>query len=288
MNLITGSNGSAAYYLADELRGDCVGLARPDCDLTNFTHVCDKLDELKPDVIYHLASYADVGESFNRVGYTMHNNVAGTVNLLEACRKLNIRPVIQICSTSEVYGNPGPQPVTESQQLAPINPYAVSKTTQDLLGSVYAKAYGFRVVITRAFGYVNPRRASLSLSSFARQIVAVERGLSDAVPHGNLKSVRTFCDVRDIVRAYRVATEKEGVFNIGSERPISIGDALDIIVGFATCPIRLVSNPALMRPTDVTHMIPDCTKFRNATGWEPQIPLEESLKWLLSICRASV
>lgn len=289
MNLITGSNGSAAYYLAHELRGDYVGLAKPECDLRNFEEVVAFLHKNRPDVIYHLASDAEVGLSFERVPYVMHNNVMGTVNLFEACRVLDIRPVMVICSTSEVYGNPGKWPITEDFPIAPVNPYAVSKTCQDLLGGMYEKAFGFSVVRTRAFGYINPRRGSLSLSAFARRIADIERGKQVELRHGNLFSRRTFCDVRDIARAYVLAgtTVRTGVFNIGSERPVTIGEALETLKGLAKTPIKMVQDPALMRPVDVTDQIPDCSKFRDATGWEPKITLEDSLKWLLSICRAS-
>jgi len=286
-NLITGSNGSCAYYLANELRGDCVGLARPDCDLRNFDEVVARIDHYKPDVIYHLASDAEVGKSFERVPYVMHNNIMGTVNLFEACRKVNIRPHIMICSTSEVYGNPGRWPITEDFPIAPVNPYAVSKATQDLMGGMYEKAYGFPVVRTRAFGYINPKRDSLSLTSFARQIVSIEKGEAEAMRHGNISSRRTFCDVRDVAAAYVYARGHTGTFNIGSDTPVSIGEALEILCGFSKVKIKKVQDPSLMRPIDVTDQIPDCTKFRNATGWEPTISLEDSLRWLLAICRST-
>lgn len=287
MNLITGSNGSAAYYLANELRGNYVGLSRPDCDLRDFDTVCARLDLHKPDVIYHLASDAEVGLSFERVHYVMHNNIMGTVNLFEACRRLNIRPNIVICSTSEVYGNPGKWPITEDFPIAPVNPYAVSKACQDLMGGMYEKAYGFSVVRTRAFGYINPRRATLSLSAFARKIADIERGKYVELRHGNLSSRRTFCDVRDVAKAYVIAATRGGTFNIGSERPVTIGEALEILCSYSKTPIKKVQDPALIRPIDVTDQIPDCSKFRNATGWEPKIRLEDSLRWLLATARAN-
>jgi nucleoside-diphosphate-sugar epimerase len=284
VNLITGANGSAAYYLAQELNGNYVGLSRPDCDLTDFKTLCERLDQYRPDVIYHLASDADVRGSFDRSIYVMRNNIMGTVNLFEACRELNIRPVMVICSTSEVYGNPGKYPITEDFPISPVNPYAVSKACQDLMGGMYEKAYGFRVVRTRAFGYINPKRDNLSLTSFAKQIIVAER-TGAKVHHGNLFSIRTFCDVRDIAKAYVLAAEKTGVFNIGSEQPISIKACLDMLASYSKVPVTLFQDPARMRPTDVTNQIPDCSKFRKATGWQPEIKLEDSLKWLLSTCR---
>lgn len=290
-SLITGGKGAAGSYLAEHLKesGDKVSiLARPECDLLDFNAVCERLADCRPDAIYHLASDADVSGSFSHVTEISRNNIMGTVHLFEAVRKLKMKCAIQVCSTSEVYGNPWIYPIKEDALIDPVNPYAFTKASQDLLGGVYAKSYLFRVVRTRAFGYINPRRANLSLTSFARQIVAIERGQQDKLRHGNLDSIRTFCDVRDIAVAYRLAIEKEGVFNIGSEKPISIGEALEMLVGYAKCEIELEQDHTLMRPVDVTDQIPDCTRFRRATGWEPEITLEESLQWLLSTCRASV
>lgn len=283
--LVTGGNGSCAYYLKDELKGNEIHeITRPHCDLLDFAGVVENLRSAQPDVIFHLAADADVRRSFDLPAPCIRNNTEGTVNIFEACRKLKIRPVIQICSSSEVYGNPGPKPITEDFPISPINPYAVSKAAQDLLGGMYER-YEFKVVRTRAFGYVNPRRSGIALTAFANRIVEIERGASTVMRHGNLDSVRTFCDVRDIARAYILATEETGVFNIGSEEPVSIGECLEILCGFAKKKVRLKLDKKLLRPTDVTHQIPDCSKFRKATGWTPQIPLKDSLRWLLACCR---
>lgn len=287
VSLITGSGGACAHYLKDVLIGEVHGIQRPDCDLTKIDQVCAKLDEVKPDVIYHLASDADVRQSFDIPQEVIQNNVIGTVNLFEACRKVGIKPTIQICSSSEVYGNPGSWPINEDFPIAPVNPYAVSKAAQDILGAQYAQCYGFRVVRTRAFGYVNPKRKDLSLSSFARQIVNVESGLQDHVEHGFLESVRTFCDVRDIAEAYRLAAEREGVFNIGATAPITVGGCLEILISLAKVPIKTKYQESRSRPSDVTNQIPDCSRFQKATGWEPKIPLKDSLRWLLACMRIS-
>jgi GDP-4-dehydro-6-deoxy-D-mannose reductase len=286
--LITGINGAAAHYLREYLiaRGDEVhGIGRPKVELTDYAQVSRELSAIAPDVIYHLAADADVLASFDDGGKTLRNNIDSAFNVLEAARKLPGRPVVQICSTSEVYGDPQHSPAAESWPLNPSNPYAVSKTTQDLLGQMYAKCYGMRVVCTRAFGYVNPRRRDLCLSNFAAQIVAIERGEQQVLRHGNLDSVRTFCDTRDIARAYAFAADLQGVYNIGSEAEISIWQCLEILKGMAYCPIKTELDPALVRPLDIKRCVPDCTKFRQATGWEPVISLDDSLRWLLNYYR---
>ena len=286
MNLITGSNGSCAHYLKAEL-GEWRGLARPQCNMTDADTVFERVAEYKPDVIYHLAAYANVRESFDTPQAVFDNNTLSTINLFEACRHADIRPVIVICSTSEVYGNPGAWPIQEGFATdRQTNPYAVSKRAQELIAKFYESCYGFPVVITRAFGYVNPRRANLSLTAFAKQIVAIERGEAKELRHGNLESVRTFCDVRDVVKAYVLAANHPGcTFNIGSEEPISIRGALAILKQYAQAEVLTIQDDSLMRPQDVTNIVPDCTLFRRVTGWEPKIPLKDSLSWLLEQCR---
>ena len=291
-NLITGANGAAAHYVAVYLAslGETVApIARPCCDLNDFEAVCATLDREKPDVIYHLAAKADVRASFEDGGATLKNNINSTVNLFEACRKLGQKPVMLVCSTSEVYGQPDSAPITEDFPYSPLNPYAVSKAAQDLLGRMYAIAYKFPVVVTRAFGYINPLREGIALSRFARQIAEIEAGKREVLEHGNLDSIRTFCDVRDIARAYVLAAETGGgVFNIGAEYPVSIERCLANLISMAKVPIKTRFDERLRRPTDVTRIIPDCSRFRRVTGWEPQILLRESLAWLLEHWRSQM
>lgn len=296
--LITGIRGAAGSYLATHLRKlgvQVVGLARPECDLTRFTQVRELLLAEMPDVIYHLASKADVRRSFDEPEEIFANNAGGSVTLFEAIRSIfrggapAWHPIINVCSTSEVYGEPGRIPIDETSPVRPTNPYAGSKTAADIWAQMYARCYGIRVVITRAFGYINPRRQDLALSNFARQIAAIERGEAEEIKHGNLDSVRTFCDVRDIVEAYALATDLppvaaphfSGIYNIGATEPISIGRCLSLLCEMARVPIRTRLDPALTRPADVTYQIPDTRRFRAMTGWQPKIPLRESLSWLL-------
>lgn len=252
--------------------------------MLDFGAVCLGLGS--PDVIFHLASKADVRKSFDSASEVFGNNVLGTINLFEAVRGSGADPLVVLCSSSEVYGNPEAYPIAEGWPMRPLNPYAVSKASQDLLGQMYGRCYGMRVVITRAFGYVNPRRRDLALSNFARQIVEIERGERDVLLHGNLDAVRTFCDVRDVVRAYALAVEP-GIYNIGSDEPVTVRECLEMLMDLSDKPIRTKEDASLMRPSDVTNQIPDCRRFKELTGWEPEISLEESLGWLLETYRAA-
>jgi len=259
-------------------------------DLTDFESVKSSLNTIKPDIIFNLASDADVRGSFDHPISTVRNNIQASHNIFEAVRLLKMKPIIKHCSTSEVYGESETPLIKESHCVRPSNPYAVSKATQDMLADVYFSSYQIPIIRTRMFTYINPRRLNLFASNFARQIVAIERGQADRLRHGNLDSTRTIIDVRDGVRAYWLAVEKGRpgeVYNIGGSHPYKVGDVLKLLIQKARTLIETEVDPSLLRPTDLKYQLPDSSKFINATGWTPKYSLDESLNFLLEELRSN-
>lgn len=315
--LITGITGSGGSYLAEyidqhhsdvEVHGvgrwhststaDNLSNIRSrvkvhECDLLDFSSVLAILEISRPDVIFHLAAHANVRASFQTPLSVMNNNIMGTANLFEAIRAAKLNPIVQVCSTSEVYGQVAPKdvPIREETPMRPSSPYAVSKVTQDMLGYTYFVAYKMPVIRTRMFAYLNPRRIDLFATSFARQVARIERGLQTELVHGNLDSVRTVIDVRDAMRAYWDAvlycTAGEA-YNIGGKTTMTVGQFLDLLKSLAKAPIPSRVDPTLLRPADVTLQIPSTEKFENATGWKPQYSLDESVSFLLDHWRGEV
>jgi GDP-mannose 4,6-dehydratase len=313
--LITGVSGSGGSYLAEHIAFDhpeveLHGVSRwhstttsdnlaairdritvHEVDLTDFAAVFSVLRDVKPDAIFHLASHANVRASFQTPNAVLSNNILSTSTLFEAIRLAEIDPVVQLCSTSEVYGQVDPKyvPITEDAPMRPVSPYAVSKTAQDLLGFSYFKSYGMRIIRTRMFAYLNPRRADLFATSFARQVALIEQGLqSEPLRHGNLDSVRTMIDVRDAMRAYWEATlhcTPGEAYNIGGTTVITVGEFLDLLLRMARRPIKTYQDPALLRPADVTLQIPSVDKFKAATGWTARYSFEDSVADLLGYWR---
>jgi GDPmannose 4,6-dehydratase/GDP-4-dehydro-6-deoxy-D-mannose reductase len=315
--LITGASGSGGSYLADYIADnhkgvDLHGISRwhstsantnlrhtgsrikmHECDLTDFSSVLSVLATVKPDAIFHIASHANVRASFITPLSVINNNIMGTANLLEAVRAAGIDPVIQFCSTSEVYGQVDPKnvPITEDCPINPASPYAVSKVTQDLLGLTYFKSYKMKIIRTRMFAYINPRRADLFATSFALQVARIEAGIQKTLLHGNLESVRTLIDVRDAMESYWVATMRcryGEAYNIGGATVIKVGEFLDLLKKHAKCKIVSKPDPKLFRPSDVTLQIPDTSKFRKETGWQARYSFEDSVKLLLDHCREEI
>jgi GDP-4-dehydro-6-deoxy-D-mannose reductase len=315
--LITGVSGSGGSYLAEYIlehhpnvqvygiaRGDLIVVPKnlekthskmtiQECDLNDFSSILTILKKTRPNAIFHLASNANVRASFINPIAVLDNNIRCTANLLEAIRAAEIDPIVQICSTSEVYGQVSPKdvPIKELCPLNPMSPYAVSKTTQDLLGAVYFRAYDMKIIRTRMFAYINPRREGLFATSFAMQVARIEAGIQKELLHGNLNSTRTLIDVRDAMSSYWVAIEKccfGEVYNIGGNTIITVGEFLDILKKKAHVKIPSRLDPKLLRPTDVTLQIPDVTKFTKETGWRPKYSFEESVEFLLEHCRNKV
>ncbi len=148
-----------------------------------------------------------------------------------------------------------------------------------------------KIVITRMFSYLNPKRPDLFATSFALQVARIEQGLQKELLHGNLDSTRTLLDVRDAMESYWVATTKGRpgeAYNIGGPTTITVREFLDLLKKMAKCEIPSRVNPELLRPVDVTLQIPDTSKFEQETGWKPRYSFEESVNHLLEHCRRAV
>lgn len=263
-----------------------------DADLCDLSALIRVMEVVKPDVVFHLAAQSYVLTSFNSPIHTLFTNVIGTTNLLEAIRITKIDPITHVCSSSEVYGqvNESDVPIKETCSFRPASPYAVSKVAEDMVAFQYWLSYGMRTIRTRMFTHTGRRRGdTFAFSSFAKQIAAAELGLKEPVIRvGNLKSVRTVCDVRDAVRAYWIMVHKckpGEVYNIGGNQTLAIGDGLDKLLSFSKMKFEVKVAPELLRPSDVTLQIPSIEKFIKETGWKPEIPLEKTLIDILDYWR---
>lgn len=263
-----------------------------DAELTDQVSVSGIIAEVKPDLIFHLAAQSFVKASWAYPGYTIFNNLGSQLCVFEAVRQLGLDPRIQIAGSSEEYGaaTEDELPLTEESPLRPLSPYGVSKVAQDMLAFQYHQSYGMKVVRTRAFNHTGPRRGEVfATSSFAKQIVLIELGKQEPVIKvGNLEAQRDFTDVRDVVRAYYLACTKGEpgeVYNICSGKSITIGKVLEILLSLATCEVKVETDPARLRPSDVQLLRGDASKLKAATGWEPKYPIEQTLGDLMDYWR---
>jgi GDPmannose 4,6-dehydratase len=324
--LITGITGMVGSHLADflleETNWEIYGMTRWRSPLDNVEHLLDRanrkdrlhfvygdlcdyvslqnvIETSQPDYVFHLAAQSYPLVSFTSPMQTYDTNIIGTERLLEAIRQCkDISPVIHVCSSSEVFGRVPREklPITEECSFHPASPYAISKIGTDMIGRFHAEAYGQKVVITRMFTHTGPRRGDVfAESSFAKQIAMIEQGLiPPIVKTGNLDSLRTWSDVRDAVRAYYLLVTKDPTpgecYNIGGTFSCTVGVMLDYLLSISTAKglITVEAEKERFRPIDADLQVPDTSKFRNHTGWEPLIPFEKTMEDLLNYWRMKI
>jgi GDP-4-dehydro-6-deoxy-D-mannose reductase len=296
--LITGASGFAGGHLAcacasagDEVVGISRGGSVPDgagegraVDLRDSAAVRELLRETQPEVVYHLAALSSVGRSWEDPAGTIEENVVTAVSLLEALRHEAPTTRTVWASTCEVYGPAERLPIDETAPLAPANPYAVSKVTGDLLAGIYAAAHGLPILRARPFNHTGPGQLPIFILSSLTQQAARAR-LKGAqrieIVTGNPDTRRDFTDVRDVVRAYRQLAELDdpgGIYNVCSERSVSAADQVALLAEIiAPIEVRHVVDPARVRATEVMDLRGSAERIRAATGWQPEIPLRQTM-----------
>lgn len=323
--MITGITGMVGSHLADFLLEntdwETYGMCRWRSPLDNVEHLLDRankknrihfiygdlcdyislqnaVEECKPDFVFHLAAQSYPTTSFTSPVQTLDTNILGTARLLEALRKCKgISPVIHVCSSSEVFGRVPRErlPIDEECAFHPASPYAISKIGTDNLGRFHAEAYGQKIMVTRMFTHTGPRRGDVfAESTFAKQIAMIEKEIiPPVVKTGNLNSLRTWSDVRDAVRAYYMLVTVNPIpgefYNIGGTFSCTVGEMLDYLISISSCKdIKVETEQDRLRPLDADLQVPDTSKFRKHTGWEPEIPFEKTIQDLLDYWRERV
>lgn len=263
-----------------------------DLDILDREAVRTLLDKIRPDYIFHLAAQSSVSAAWKDPMLTIDVNIKGSVNVMDAVRELPYKPRILVIGSGEEYGHirDGQTPISEETMLRPGNLYAATKACQNMIGSIYAKAYGMEIILVRAFNHVGPGQAPIFVvSDFCKQTAEIEMGLREPMIRvGNLSARRDFTDVRDVVRAYGLLSLKGTAgetYNVGSGTAVKIRQILDLIVGMSSVKIGVEVDPAKIRPVDVPVIEADITKITRATGWKPVISIEQTIKETLDYWR---
>ncbi len=316
--LITGITGFVGSHLADYLllkNVELYGLKRwhlsklrnirhildsiqlVDADLTDPIGIQKVIAKIKPDYIFHLAAMSFVSPSWDHPSLYMNVNYNGTVNLLEAVKREKLKTRILLAGSAEEYGEVAKEdiPIVDKTFLQPVNPYAVSKIAQDLIGFVYHKSFGLNVIRTRAFNHEGPRRDNVfGISWYAYQVARIERKLQKPVIRTGLRDdKRTFMHVTDLVKAYWLAMEKcqpGKLYLIGADEEdhvYTFDQALSKLIGMSTYkkPIKKIIDTQFVRPTSVPRLIADSREFRKLTKWKPEHSFEKILEDTLNYWR---
>lgn len=329
--LITGVTGQVGSQLADFLLSETnwviYGMQRWSEPLDNIDHLVNRINSndrifisyadlndypsltrlfvtIKPDFIFHLAAQSFPKTSFNSPIETLQTNIIGTANILEIIRQLketsNYDPVVHVCSSSEVYGKAVKgEELTESSKFHGASPYSISKIGADYLGQFYGEAYNIKTFVTRMGTHSGPRRSDVFFeSTLAKQIAMIEAGLKEPVIHlGNLKSVRTFQDTRDAVRAYYLLAKKSfaghircgETFNIAGEEAFLLTEVVDIFLKLSSREdITVKESNERMRPIDADYQMFDNSKIKATIKWKPEIKATTMFEDLLNHWRSLI
>ena len=306
--LITGSSGFVSKHFLDYLESLSehssvmgIDLHTPEFDVTKFHRVECKFESLdlldkdamqniiyqyQPSYILHLAAYSSVSFSWKNPILSFQNNTNIFLNLIEAVRTLGLKTRILSVGSSEEYGNVSEKdiPLREDMPLSPVSPYAVARISQEMLSQIYAKGYNIDVVITRSFNHVGPGQKDVfAISSFAKQVAeaSLKRAQKVTVTTGDLRIIRDFTDVRDVVRAYYGLLKKGEsgeIYNVCSGQGSSLSEILSKIGNVAAVEIEHIVDPKLVRPQDNRVIIGSNEKIKQSLGWNLEIPLATSLK----------
>jgi GDP-4-dehydro-6-deoxy-D-mannose reductase len=312
--LITGVSGFVGPHLGDALRkrgvvriygtilsrdevksGAPPNVELTECHLEDPASVEAVVRQAEPSVVYHLAAQSSVPKSLADPRATFQANVMGTLNLLESLRGArNLRSLILV-SSAQVYGTTTEPrlPVREDAALDPANPYACSKACAELLGAQYFETFELPVVRVRPSNHIGPGQSKdFAVSSFACQVAEIEAGIRPPqIMFGNLDAERDFTDVRDVVEAYILATEKcipGEAYNICSGRAVSIREMLDALLALTSAQVEIIADPERMRPSDTPVALGDFSKMQAVSGWSPSIAMEKTLTDLLDYWREQV
>jgi UDP-glucose 4-epimerase len=242
------------------------------------------------EIVFHLAALIAIPYSYLAAQSYVDTNVIGTLNVLEAARQHGTERIVHT-STSEVYGTAITMPIDESHPLQGQSPYSASKIAGDMMAEAFARSFGVPAVILRPFNTFGPRQSE-------RAIIAttIRQALDPSCPAimvGDATTMRDLTFVTDTAAAFMAAGIADGVeygqaYNAGSQRAIMIGDLIDVILELTSCEKPVLQDEKRLRPanSEVRALLADCTRFVRATGWSPQVTLEEGLKRTVNWWRA--
>jgi GDP-4-dehydro-6-deoxy-D-mannose reductase len=295
---VTGSSGFVGSHLVPYLRShgdDVVTIDRTGTspvDVTDAAEVRQVLQSARPDAVYHLAALSHIGESWDAPETVFRINAVGALNVLRACIDAGVERVL-VAGSADVYGVVGPEdlPLTEESPIRPVTPYGASKAAADILALQTYLGDGLGTLRVRAFNHTGPGQGvSMLVPGLAQRIADAERAGGSKIKVGHLDVVRDLSDVRDVVRAYRLLVElgtPGEAYNVCSGRGVSVQEVADAMLAMSDVPLELVVDPDLVRTVDVPRLVGSPARLCAATGWQPVIPLDETLRDVLASARAA-
>lgn len=292
---VTGATGFVGPHLCAHLTacGDEVTAADERFDVTDAAAVAAAIGAAAPEVVYHLAARADVAASWRDPGATLLVNAIGTQHVLDGARAAGARRVLVVGSAEEYGRVPADAGrVDEDTPLRPLTPYGASKVAAGAVALQAWLGHGLETVRVRPFNHTGPGQApAFFVPGFARRIAEAERTGATTITAGSLDAVRDLSDVRDVVRAYRLLVlhgEPGAVYNVCRGEGVPIAALAEQLLARARVPLRIETDPALVRPAEIPVLVGDPTRLRTATGYEPEFDPAATLAAVLDEARTFV
>ena len=275
---VTGARGFTGRHFLRQAQAAGFDVHSVQANLLDAEALRHELQGLRPQYVVHLAAISFVGHADTSAFYNV--NVVGTTHLLDALCSLDTAPQkVLLASSANVYGNCEHSPITETQPVAPVNHYAMSKVAMEMMARNYAGR--LPVFFTRPFNYTGPGQAASFLipklvSHFARHAPQVELG--------NLHIEREFNDVRFVCDSYLrlLETAQLGeVYNVCSGQPLTLQAVIAKLARLTGHDIEVAVNPAFVRSNEVHRLCGSPQKLFACTGPLPIPELEDTLQWML-------
>lgn len=295
--LVTGINGFVGQHLARELKAQghtVIGTGTAarvnpslaavtdqyvgNCDLTKKDDV-KKLPLKDIDAVVNLAGLSQMGASFVNKDAYIHTNVVVHTIIGELLLEINKEVRVVSVSSGAVYDPNQPMPLSETSRLnEQTSPYAQSKINMEKAMLDYRRQ-GLDVVIARPFNHVGPGQKGGFLIPDLAKGLKTEKVLTV----GNLTTERDYTDVRDVAKAYvLLATQpnlKHGIYNVCSGHSTSGQKILELLkTALGKEKTEVVVDKSRFRPNDFQHHLGDNTRIKEDTGWQPSIPLAQTIK----------
>jgi GDP-4-dehydro-6-deoxy-D-mannose reductase len=255
------------------------------CDLLDSKKINEIIGKIQPDYILHLASFSSVSQSWSEPMASFLNNTNAFLNIAESVRIQSLNTKILSVGSSEEYGivKESDLPLTEKKHVAPANPYAVARVSEEHLAQIYAKGYHLNICCTRSFNHIGPGQSDqFVVSSIAKQFAEIAiHHKKPVIQIGAGSIIRDFIDIEDVIRAYDAILEKGvtgEVYNVCGGRGHSILNIVSALSELTHTPVIVEQNQLLLRPIDNPILIGSYDKLQNTAGWKPDCPIEKSLE----------